>query len=181
VKPREHDPRAPGGRKYVVARVAEIPPGERRIVRAHGRSYGIFNVEGKFHALLNRCPHQGGELCKGSLQMFVEADAPGRMRFDGSKAFVQCPWHGWEFDIRTGQSYADPARTRVRSYPVDVRSADGFAGSSGMDGVARAELEPTVAGGVHSTVVSGRTAGSLRAETVPVIVEADYVVLILPR
>jgi 3-phenylpropionate/trans-cinnamate dioxygenase ferredoxin subunit len=113
--------------------------------------------------------------------MFVEADAPGRTRFDSSKAFVQCPWHGWEFDIRTGQSYADPARMRVRSYQVDVRSTDGLAGNGGGDSLGRAEVEPTVAGGVHGTLVSARTAGPFRAETVPVLVEAEYVMLLLPR
>jgi 3-phenylpropionate/trans-cinnamate dioxygenase ferredoxin subunit len=181
MKPREIDTLEPSGQKYVVARADDIPPGERRIVRARGRSYGVFNVDGTFYALLNRCPHQGGDLCKGPLQTFVDADAPGRVRFDRSRSFVQCPWHGWEFDLRTGQSYADPARTRVRSYPVDVRSADGLAGGSGANGVARTEQEPTVPGGVHKTVVSGRTAGPFTAETVPVSVEAEYVVLILPR
>jgi 3-phenylpropionate/trans-cinnamate dioxygenase ferredoxin subunit len=179
--PGENDPPPPSGRKYVVARADDIPPGARRIVRVRGRSYGVFNLDGTFHALLNRCPHQGGELCKGPLQTFIEADAPGRVRFDGSQSFVQCPWHGWEFDVRTGRSYADPARMRVRSYPVDVRGADKLAGDAGREDVARAEQEPTVAGGVHGTVVSGRTAGPFRAETVPVAVEADYVVLILPR
>jgi 3-phenylpropionate/trans-cinnamate dioxygenase ferredoxin subunit len=177
----DNDPPAPRGRKYVVARAADIPPGERRIVRARGRSYGVFNVDGRFHALLNRCPHQGGELCKGPLQTFVDADAPGRVRFDGSQSFLQCPWHGWEFDVRTGRSYADPARMRVRGYPVEVRSADGLADEAGDEDVGRTEQEPIVAGGVHNTVVSGRTPGPFKAETVPVFVEADYVVLILPR
>jgi 3-phenylpropionate/trans-cinnamate dioxygenase ferredoxin subunit len=181
MKSRGSDILKPSGRKYVVARADDIPPGERRIVRARGRSYGVFNVDGTFYALLNRCPHQGGELCKGPLQTFVDADAPGRVRFDRSRSFVQCPWHGWEFDLRTGQSYADPARTRVRSYPVGVRSADGLAGGSGANGVGRTEQEPTVPGGVHKTVVSSRTAGPFTAETVPVSVEAEYVVLILPR
>jgi 3-phenylpropionate/trans-cinnamate dioxygenase ferredoxin subunit len=161
--------------------VSEIPPGERRIVRARGRSYGIFNIGGSFHALLNHCPHQGGALCKGPLQTFVEADAPGRVRFDSSQAFVQCPWHGWEFDVRTGRSYADPARMRVRGYPVEVRSAGVLADDSGENELGRMEQEPTVAGGVHNTVVSGMAPGPFQAETVPVLVEADYVVLILPR
>jgi 3-phenylpropionate/trans-cinnamate dioxygenase ferredoxin subunit len=177
VNQRDSDPHA-SSRRYVVAHVGDIAPGERRIVRVRGRSYGVFNVGGEFHALLNRCPHQGGELCKGPLQIFVEADAPGRARFDGSKAFIQCPWHGWEFDIRTGQSYADPARMRVRCYPVDVRPANG---PPGTDTKTRAEVEPTVAGGVHGTVVSARTAGPFKAETVPVLVDAEHVMLLLPR
>ena len=34
---------------------------------------------------------------------------------------VKCSWHGWEFDIRTGKSWCDPARLRIRQYPVSVR------------------------------------------------------------
>jgi 3-phenylpropionate/trans-cinnamate dioxygenase ferredoxin subunit len=181
VKLDDSDPPTPSGRKYLVARASDIRPGERRIVRVRGRSYGVFNVDGRFHALLNHCPHQGGELCKGPLQTFVEADAPGRVRFDGSQSFVQCPWHGWEFDVRTGRSYADPTRMRVRGYPVEVRTAELLSDDSDGDEIGRIEQEPIVAGGVHNTVVSGRIAGPFHAETVPVLVEADYVVLILPR
>ena len=36
---------------------------------------------------------------------------------------IRCPWHGWEFDLRTGQSWFDPERTRVRSYRVTVENA----------------------------------------------------------
>ena len=168
------------GNRYVVARAADIPPGERRIVRARGRTYGIFNLDGRFHALLNRCPHQGAQLCKGPLQTFVEADAPGRLRFDDSRWFLQCPWHGWEFDIETGQSYADPARTRVRNYPVDIEPGAELAGGDDRRGADQTQQEPLVAGGVHNTVVSGRSKGPYTAETVSVSVEADYVVLILP-
>jgi hypothetical protein len=70
---------------------------------------------------------------------------------------------------------------RVRCYPVDVRPADGAAGNGGADRLARAELEPTVAGGVHGTLVSARTAGPFKAETVPVVVDAEHVMLVLPR
>ncbi len=51
--------------RYVVAAVDEIPPGARKIVTVAGRSIGIFNVDGEFFALRNRCPHQGGPLVRG--------------------------------------------------------------------------------------------------------------------
>ena len=53
--------------RYIVAAVEEIPPGERKIVELAGRSIGVFNLGGEFFALRNRCPHQGGPLCAGSL------------------------------------------------------------------------------------------------------------------
>lgn len=110
--------------KYVVARTGDIPEGERRIVNVNGRSIGIFNEGGRFHALLNRCPHQGAELCKGTMHGSLEADAPGEIRYDGSRRLLRCPWHGWEFDIETGRSYFDPTRTRVRSYRVAVEGGN---------------------------------------------------------
>ncbi len=129
---------------YVVASTGQIPDGTRMIVEVRGRSIGIFNVGGTFYALLNRCPHQGAQLCLGLVSPLIESAAPGDVRFDESRHILQCPWHHWEFDIATGQSYCDPQRTRVRRYPVSV-----------------GHLVP----------------GPYSAETIPVTVEDDYVVL----
>ena len=65
----------------------DCPPGECRELAVGGRLIAIYNVDGKFHALDGVCPHQGGPLGKGQL------DGP----------IVTCPWHGWQFDVRTGQ------------------------------------------------------------------------------
>ena len=85
-----------------------------------GRSIGVFNVGGDFFALRNVCPHQGGPLCQGVLSGFVVPGGPGEYRYLRRGEILRCPWHGWEFDVRTGQSYVDPARTRVRTYPVEL-------------------------------------------------------------
>ena len=53
--------------RYVVASADEIPPGGRKIVEVAGRSIGVFNVDGEFFALRNRCPHQGGAAVRGQL------------------------------------------------------------------------------------------------------------------
>jgi nitrite reductase/ring-hydroxylating ferredoxin subunit len=109
-----------------VARVAEIPPGERRIVEIGGRSIGVFNVDGEFFAIRNACPHQGGPLCEGQVLSAIAATGPGEYVRSRPGGIVRCPWHAWEFDIRTGRSWFDPERTRVRSYPVEVRHAETF-------------------------------------------------------
>ena len=133
--------------RHVVGAVAEIPDGGRKIVSVEGRSIGVFNLGGEFFALLNRCPHQGGALCLGQRIGLVLSDEPGVYRFSRPSEMLKCPWHGWEFDIRTGQSWCDPRRTRVRTYPVAVEA-----------GAALVE-------------------GPYKAETFPVRVEADYVVV----
>src|SRR5262249_20133652 len=99
---------------------AEIPPGSRRIVTLEGRSIGVFNVGGEFFALRNACPHQGGPLCQGVLSGFVLPGAPGEDPYVRRGEILRCPWHGWEFDIRTGQSYFDPTQNRVRIYSVEL-------------------------------------------------------------
>jgi len=133
--------------RHVVASVAEIPPGGRKIVSISGRQIGVFNVGGAFYALLNRCPHQGGSLCLGERIGLVLSDEPGVYRYSRPGEMLRCPWHGWEFDIRTGQSWCDPKRTRVRTYRVAIEPGE--------------------------TLVKG----PYQAETFPVSVEADYVVV----
>jgi nitrite reductase/ring-hydroxylating ferredoxin subunit len=134
--------------RYVVATTAEIPPGERKIVEVAGRSIGIFNVDGEFLALRNRCPHQGGPLCEGGLSGLLVATIPGEYHYSRSGEMLHCPWHGWEFDLRTGQSWFDPGRTRVRRYQVSVEPA-----------------------------AQGLTPGPYVAETYPVSIESQYIVV----
>ena len=107
--------------RFVVARADEIAPGERKLVSVRGRDVVVFNVKGEYFALLDRCPHQGGSLCRGKLVGLVESDEPGRYRYHRAGEIIRCPWHGWEFDLRTGKSWCDPARTWVKSYPSSVQ------------------------------------------------------------
>jgi 3-phenylpropionate/trans-cinnamate dioxygenase ferredoxin subunit len=107
---------------HVVASVDEIPPGERKLVEVSGRAIVVYNLGGKFFALNNRCPHRGGSLFHGVQTALVESNEPGQYLLSRRGEMVKCPWHGWEFDIRTGKSWCDPARLRVRQYPVSVRS-----------------------------------------------------------
>ncbi len=147
-------------RRYIVAKVSDIAEGERLIVEAGGREIGIYRVSGVFHALLNRCPHLGGPLCEGHVVTEVTAAVPGEVRSNPDKFYVTCPWHNWEFDIRTGQSYWNPSGLRARPFPVGVESGEQAQGAAEC-GSAR------------------RIPGPYAAETVPVSVEGDYVVLTL--
>ncbi|HEX4518632.1 MAG TPA: Rieske 2Fe-2S domain-containing protein [Gaiellaceae bacterium] len=106
--------------KHLVGTVDEIPPGSRKIVTVEGRSIGVFNVGGRFYAVRNTCPHQGASLCLGELYGALESSSPGEYRLDPSQVVVRCPWHGWEFELETGQSWWDPQKTRVRRYSVTV-------------------------------------------------------------
>ena len=133
--------------KHVVAAVGDIPPGTRRLAQVNGRAIVVFNLGGEFFALNNRCPHRGGSLCQGRQTGLVESDGPGNYRYSRPGEIIRCPWHGWEFDVRTGQSFCDPSKISVRSYPVEVAPGQ--------------------------TVVKGPYV----AETIPVTVEEQYVVV----
>ena len=103
----------------------DIPTGERKLVEVRGRPIVIFNLDGEFFGLLNRCPHQGGSLCEGRLVGLIEAGSePGKYRYSRAGEIVRCPWHGWEFDIRTGQSRCEPDRIRSTQYQVAVETGE---------------------------------------------------------
>ena len=106
--------------RHVIAPVDELPPGPRKFVTIDDRPIAIFNVNGEYFGLLNRCPHQGAALCEGPLIGLAKSSDPGEIEYTKRGEILRCPWHGWEFDVRTGQSYFDPARTRVRTYPVEL-------------------------------------------------------------
>ncbi len=108
----------------VVGTVAEIPPGQRKIVEVDGISIGVFNVGGAFHALRNRCPHQGAPLCRGSVKGTALPSAPGEYVWARDGEILRCPWHGWEFDLLTGRSVFNPHRVRVKAYEVSIEPSD---------------------------------------------------------
>jgi nitrite reductase/ring-hydroxylating ferredoxin subunit len=133
--------------RHVVAPVGDIPPGGRKLVQVNGRAIVVFNLAGAFFALSERCPHKGGPLSKGKLTGLLESSEPGAYRYSRRGEIIRCPWHSWEFDIRTGKSWCDPERVRARNYRVSV--------------------EP------GARLVEG----PYTAETFPVTVENDYVVV----
>ncbi|WP_428485547.1 Rieske (2Fe-2S) protein [Rhodopila sp.] len=106
--------------RHVVARADEIPTGSRKIVTVKGREIGIFRVGETFYGLINRCPHQGAPLCRGEIVSRLVAPVPGEYRLTRPGEMIRCPWHCWEFDIRTGQSLCDPNSVQARAFNVAV-------------------------------------------------------------
>ncbi len=163
--------------RHIVGTVAELPPGSRRIVEVAGRSIGVFNVGGEFFALRNSCPHQGGPLCVGHLTGFVTATAPGVYDYSREGEILRCPWHGWEFDVRTGRSWFDPSKVRVRRYEVAVMDAAPVSSSSSTEAV---KTETEAAETDVTPPAPGLEPGPYVAETYAVSVEESYVVVDVP-
>lgn len=91
-----------------VARTSELSPDSGKAVEADDRCIALFNVEGTFCAIDNTCTHRGGPLGEGEL--------------NGES--VTCPWHGANFNVKTGAVTRSPAGTGVRSFVVKVEAGD---------------------------------------------------------
>lgn len=182
-------------REVVVARAEEIPPGARKLVRVGGRSIGVFNIGGRFYALRNSCPHQGAELCLGRQFAPLRSSAPGSYEREPEPTIIRCPWHGWEFDIRTGRSWCDPDTQRVRAYPVrlcdDRHGAAEPQRAAHQQGAERHDAAHQQAAERQATAVSApqdaragagaAAGGELRAERYPARQAGPWVVVELGR
>ena len=96
------------GELITVARLSDMPPGTCRHVDAGGRAVAVFNVGGTIYAIGGTCTHEDGPLGEGEL--------------DGT--VVTCPWHGAQFDVRTGHVVGPPAAENVPAYKVVVEGED---------------------------------------------------------
>ena len=111
-----------------VAKASELPDGERRIVTHAGVEIGVFHWQGSYYAYRNHCLHQGGPACEGVIMHKVEdVLAPDRswhgQKFSADEVHFVCPWHGYEYDIRTGECAADRS-LKLQSYEVVRRGED---------------------------------------------------------
>jgi nitrite reductase/ring-hydroxylating ferredoxin subunit len=90
-----------------IGSIDQLPPGSVMEAEVSGNPYAICNVEGELHALDGVCPHAGGPLGQGALH--------------GST--LVCPWHGWEYDCRTGVNDFDED-VKVPRFPVRVEAGE---------------------------------------------------------
>ena len=93
-----------------VADVDELPPGRVKTVTAGTHSMALTNIDGEFTAMDNRCPHQGGPLGEGSIEVGTDG-----------QCWLRCPWHGWDFDPKTGLSPGAFEDSGQKIFPIDVR------------------------------------------------------------
>ena len=91
---------------FKLADTKDIPLGKSIIVLSpKGQEIAIFNIDGEFYALENLCPHQGGPLGEGDIE----------------DSCVTCPWHGWQFDIATGECINVPGESTAK---IDIKIAE---------------------------------------------------------
>lgn len=91
------------GQTFVVGRIDDLRPGACiSFELPDGNELAVYNVDGEFYATENFCPHKGAPLTEGTMCGHV----------------VECGWHGWQFDVRSGECLT--VRERIRTYEVLV-------------------------------------------------------------
>ncbi|MCC7024393.1 MAG: Rieske 2Fe-2S domain-containing protein, partial [Thermomicrobiales bacterium] len=84
--------KSPERQWHAVAEVAEIPPGERKIVEIEGQSVGVFRVGDEYVAILNVCPHEFAPVCMGRVGGTTLPSAPGEWKWGREGEILACPW-----------------------------------------------------------------------------------------
>ena len=110
-----------------VGRVDEFEDPGRKVVAVGETEIGVFCLDGEFYAWVNDCPHQGGPVCQGrfftKVLEVLEADQSSHGRtYEEGTLHIVCPWHGFEYDVRTGKH---PGAPDIALTPVTVQVQDG--------------------------------------------------------
>ncbi|MBD2864404.1 Rieske (2Fe-2S) protein [Paenibacillus oceani] len=104
---------------HVVGRADSISEDQHQVYEIAGRSVVVYHIGNEFYALLNYCPHQGAQMCKGPVCGTNIPSEVYEYNFGRKGEIVRCPWHGWEFDIKTGKALA-PIKKKLQCYEVVI-------------------------------------------------------------
>jgi nitrite reductase (NADH) small subunit len=115
-------------REILVGTRSDFASETRRLISTGDTEIGVLFCDGQFFAYENRCVHQGGPVCEGRIIARVDAVLADDKtllgeRFSDTETHLVCPWHGYEYDIATGECAAN-RRLRLRSYQVIVREEE---------------------------------------------------------
>ncbi|HEX5226925.1 MAG TPA: Rieske 2Fe-2S domain-containing protein [Bryobacteraceae bacterium] len=114
-------------KEFAVGSSTDVSEGGRLVVDAGEKTIGVFRVEGRLYAYENTCPHQSGPVCQGLVipavnEVLNDQRATTGFVFDAGDLRIVCPWHGFEFSIKTG---CHPLSARIKLIPVNVEEHDG--------------------------------------------------------
>lgn len=109
-------------RRLVIGPQDCIPAGERKLVSVAGRTIGVFHQDGEHFALLNVCPHRGAPICTGRLRPRIEEGSDREFSYSQRAEMLKCPWHQWEFDIRTGRGL--DCDLSISTYRVEIEQGE---------------------------------------------------------
>lgn len=103
-----------------VGAVADFEQDRFRVFDLGGRPVGVVRTAQGFYAVRNRCPHQGADICAGTVAGTMVPSKPLEYEYSDATIVVACPWHRWEFELATGASFGRITHKRLVTYPVEV-------------------------------------------------------------
>jgi nitrite reductase/ring-hydroxylating ferredoxin subunit len=114
--------------EYSAGKVTDYAEGDRKVVDCGEQEVGIFRIDGEFFAWHNRCAHRAGPVCQGRImKRVIEPVAADRsirsQQYDPSETHIICPWHGYEFNIKTG-CHQGNSRIRLRKADMTIRDGE---------------------------------------------------------
>jgi nitrite reductase (NADH) small subunit len=122
-------------RRIALGPADEFPFGMCRLFTIGAREVGVIRLpSGTFRAVLNRCPHKAAPICKGIIGGTWPPSAPGDLQFGREGEVLVCPWHGREFDLRTGEELYQKRPTRLRLLPIEVDDGTVIVSAAALDG-----------------------------------------------
>ncbi|GIO29460.1 MULTISPECIES: Rieske (2Fe-2S) protein [Paenibacillus] len=98
----------------------ELSSGGKRIVKVKEMEIGLFRIEDEYYAWLNVCPHAAAPVCAGVIRGTRLPSGVYDYSYGMDDQVLRCPWHGWEFDLKSGRHLAAGSDAKLRGYPVEI-------------------------------------------------------------
>lgn len=106
---------------HLVTELAGLENAKPQIFSVAGRSIGLIRSNGTVYAVRNVCPHKRAPVCRGTLKGTMLPSDPNTFVFGLENQVLQCPWHGWEFDLETGRTLCAGETKKLTLYPVTIK------------------------------------------------------------
>ncbi len=110
-----------GLERFCAGRLEDIPVGSMKLVELGGREIGLTRLPGgEVRAVHNICPHKGAPICRGTVGGTWPPSQPGELAFERRSEVLVCPWHGFEYDLKTGAELYETGKTRLLMAPAEI-------------------------------------------------------------
>ena len=106
--------------RHHVGQASAIREGTCHVITVADEEIGVYKVDGEIHAIRNFCPHRGAPICSGMISGTMLPSDVGQFVYGLEGQVISCPWHKWQFDLKTGRSLFDADRRRLIMYAVEV-------------------------------------------------------------
>ena len=116
--------------RHLVAAESELAEGDRLTTVVNGLEVSVFNIDGEYRAYVNWCAHQAGPVCEGRISgtmkgTYDRETGDQRLEYVKEGEILNCPWHGWEYNLNTGNCLSRDDVT-LPSFLVEVDEGEVF-------------------------------------------------------